>query len=469
MISVIARKELIEMFRDGRFVSAAAVIMVLLLAALGAGWKHYADLHAQHAEAQEETWEQWLAQGEKNPHSAAHYGVYAFKPKTQLSMIDTGVDPYTGVAVWLEAHYQNEFLYRPAQDGTTLQRFGELTAASVLQILIPLLIVLLTFSAFAGEREQGTMRQLLSLGVDSRRLAIGKALGVAGALGTILVPAAVVGSLALMLTGQDSVFAADAPRTMLMAGGYLLYFAIFLAISLGVSAWSSSSRAALVTLLAFWALNGLFAARAVTDLGNFLYPTPSSVAFSTELRRDLNDQSAIQARLNRRARELFDEYGVGRIEDLPISFAGIDLQEGENHGNEVFDAHFGRLFDTYERQNRLEQVAGVAAPLLAIRSFSMGLAGTDFSQHRHFTDAAEIYRREIQVIMNDDITANAAQVDGAYIAGPELWAEVPQFEYRAPGASWVLARQSGSVAMLVLWLVGGILFAAHAATRVRAD
>ena len=100
------------------------------------------------------------------------------------SLVDTGIDPYVGVAAWLEAHKQNEFKYRPAQDRTAVQRFGELTAAEVLQVLLPLFIVLMTFSAFSGEREQGTLRQLLSLGVRPRELLAGKALGVAAALGT---------------------------------------------------------------------------------------------------------------------------------------------------------------------------------------------------------------------------------------------------------------------------------------------
>ena len=73
--------------------------------------------------------QQWLGQTKKNPHSAAHYGVYAFKPKSPLAIVDTGIDPYMGVAVWLEAHKQNEFKYRPAQDRTAVGRFGEMTAA----------------------------------------------------------------------------------------------------------------------------------------------------------------------------------------------------------------------------------------------------------------------------------------------------------------------------------------------------
>jgi hypothetical protein len=37
---------------------------------------------------------------------------------------------------------QNEFRYRPAQDRTALQRFGELTAAENFLVVLPLFIVL---------------------------------------------------------------------------------------------------------------------------------------------------------------------------------------------------------------------------------------------------------------------------------------------------------------------------------------
>src|SRR4029450_6815884 len=105
-----------------------------------------------------------------------------------------GVDPYVGVAVYLEAHKQNEFKFRPAQDAaTSIQRFGELTAAVVLQVLIPLLIILFAFSAFAVEREQGALRQVLSLGVERPRLAMGKTVGVAAALAAVLIPATLIG------------------------------------------------------------------------------------------------------------------------------------------------------------------------------------------------------------------------------------------------------------------------------------
>ncbi len=455
MIIRIARKELTEMFRDGRFRVLAAVVLAVSIVSLIAGWRHYSDVNRQHDVAQAATREQWLRQPKKNPHSAAHYGVYAFKPKSQLAIVDTGIDPYMGVAVWLEAHKQNEFKYRPAQDRTAVQRFGEMTAAETLQVLIPLFIVLMTFSAFAGEREQGTLRQILSLGVSRRALVFGKALGVANALGLILLPATIVGVMALMLTSEGGVLAGDPARAVWLALIYIAYFAVVIAISLAVSARVRSSRLALVILLTCWFANGLVASRAMSDLAASLYPTPSAVEFQKVLERDLNDQQEMERRLDRRKAELFQRYNVATVDALPVAFSGISLQEGEEHGNEVFDHHYGQLFTQYEQQNRVYQLGALAAPMLAVRSLSMALAGTDFQQHRHFIAAAEEYRRGIQRVMNDDITTHQRKGE-VYLADRDLWEKVPDFEYGAPTTAWVLGNQRWSLFILGLWVAASV-------------
>jgi ABC-2 type transport system permease protein len=141
---------------------------------------------------------------------------------------------------------------------------------------------------------------------------------------------------------------------------------------------------------------------------------------------------------------------VSSIEAAPINFSGISLQEGEEHGNEVFDRHYGALFDIFERQNRVYQLGGYLAPLVAVRSLSMALAGTDFAHHRNFVRAAEDYRRSIQRVMNDDI-ARRSRPGVLYVAGPDLWARVPDFTYRTPGAVWALATQTISLASLIAW------------------
>ena len=452
MVVTIARREVRDLMRDGRFRLLAVVIVAVAAIALVAGWKQYTDVARQHAEAQAATRQQWVQQPAKNPHSAAHYGVYAFKPKSQLAVLDTGIDPYVGVATWLESHRQNEAAYRPAQDRTALQRFGELTGASVLQVLVPLFIVLMTFAAFSGEREQGLSRQLLSLGVARETLAVGKVLGILAALGLVLLPVLIMASAALALA-TGGVLASTPGRAAWLVVVHLAYALILIAVGLAVSARAASSRVSLVVLLSLWFVNSLVAPRAVGDLAATLHPTPPAARFARDLQRDLADTSAVQARLDRRKRELFARYGVQTVEALPVAFSGISLQEGEEHGNEVFDRHYGRLHDQFARQDRVQQWAGLAAPMLAVRSLSMALAGTDGRHHRDFMTAAEQYRREMQRVLNGDL-ATHARPGQVYLAKPSLWASIAPFTYAAPSTSWALAGQARSLLVLVIWLAG---------------
>jgi ABC-2 type transport system permease protein len=471
MILRIARKEALETFRDGRFRVIAVAIIALLAVSLGLGWKRYSDVSRQHEAGRKATRENWLTQGEKNPHSAAHYGVYAFKPRTPLSFIDNGVDPYAGVSVWLEAHKQNDFKYKPAQDSNTLARFGELTGAAVMQILVPLLIILLSFSAFAGEREQGTLRQLLSLGLKRGDLALGKALGLAGSLGTVLIPAAVLGAAVMVFLGDSQVLPDTAARVSLLALFYVLYFAAILGTSLAVSARSKSGRVALLSLLGFWMVNCLVAPRALTDLARYVQPTPSAFEFAKIVEHDLetgvNGDSSAAQRTRELQQRLLKQYGVDSIEKLPVSYRGVSLQEGEEHGYEVFDKRYSELWDGFERQNAVRQAGGIIAPMLPMRSLSMALAGTDFAQHRDFAVAAEGYRRSFIKMINEDITKNAVGKD-LYVRGDDLWRTIPEFQYVAPGVAAVLRGQMPSIVLLALWTAMASFAAWWFARRIEA-
>jgi ABC-2 type transport system permease protein len=100
----------------------------------------------------------------------------------------------------------------------------------------------------------------------------------------------------------------------------------------------------------------------------------------------------------------------------------------------------------------------------------MGLAGTDFEQHRHFQAAAERYRRDLMHRMNRAMAERGRTADGsAPNADATLWASVPPFAYEMPGAGWVLARQGANVAVLAGWTLVAVLAAAWAARRLPVD
>src|SRR5688500_8534124 len=72
----IARHEVRAFWRDGRMRWTTAITFVLVIAALLSGWSYQQRLASERSLAQSAEQSRWLEQGEKNPHSAAHYGTY---------------------------------------------------------------------------------------------------------------------------------------------------------------------------------------------------------------------------------------------------------------------------------------------------------------------------------------------------------------------------------------------------------
>jgi ABC-2 type transport system permease protein len=447
----IARKEFREMVRDRRFFVAGLILLVLLATTLFTGWTQALERQRVQAAATAATRQYWEAQGIKNPHSAAHFGIYAFKPAPPLSYADPGVDPYLGSAVWLEAHKQNPFVFPASGDATGVQGIGEGTAASVLQLLAPLLIVLLCFSSFTAEREQGTLRQLLSLGVSPRSLWFGKAAGAGAAIAILLLPTMALG----------------AP----MALAYLLYFAVFLTMALAVSASVGHSRTALAVLLAFWTLSSVVVPRLAADVAERAYPTPSNAQWWQTIENDMkygvdgHDESS--ARTQRFKQEVLKQYAVERVEDLPVNLAGLSLLAGEEYGNTVFDRRFGELWQLYRHQDRIHLAFSLISPLIPVRNLSMAVAGTDFAQHRRFAIAAEQYRRMLTRTMNEELAYHSRGNTMNYQASPDLWRRLPPFEYTPAGLAERLREHWPSAALLLYWLALSIILGLRAAKRVR--
>lgn len=469
-VAAIAKKELLELFRDARLLWIGGLFALLMLAALLLGWQQMQRTEMERTAAQNVSYEQWLGQGERNPHTAAHFGQYAFKPSSPLLFVDPGITPFVGVGVWMEAHKQNEFKFRPARDATSLQRFGELSIAFVLQVLAPLIIILLTFSAFTGEREHGTLRQLLSVGVQPMSLLAGKALSIVLILGALFLPFVAAGLIALpfLIDHDESIITAVA-RAVLMAAGYAVYLFGVSALSLGTSALLKSSRKALVVLLAFWVMNSFVMPRIMTDLARVISPTPTAVEFQNTLaearKANFGHDDSHPGYLEFR-NQVLQQYGVSEVEQLPVDFKGLALREDDERGYRIFDKNYGALWHSYALQERIRGLAGFLFPLAVMQPVSMGLAGSDTAHHNDFARAAEVYRRQIQSVISEDLINNRKYGDKDYKASPALWAEIPAFDYQTPGIGWVLQQQWLNLAILTIWAVIAGLFAIAATRRL---
>ena len=213
-------------------------------------------------------------------------------------------------------------------------------------------------------------------------------------------------------------------------------------------------------------VNGLVAPRVAVDLSKWLDPTPSAIEFAHTLEQEMANGVEGIDRPDRAVvtQNLLAKYGVERTEDLPINAIGVFLQESEVFGDQIFDRNYGALWETFERQGYVHEALALTAPLLAVRTLSMGLAGTDVEQHRHFAAAAEQYRRDLVERLNGELTENS-RTGEVYLASADLWSQMPPFRYDAPAVSWVLKNRAVSLLMLGLWLAGAFVVATYAVRR----
>lgn len=476
MILKIAAKEITDNVRDRRFHLGIAVLLVLMSLALVVGWNSYRENSALRLAAEESQREQFLNRQVANAHVAAHGGMTVFRPYNNLSIIDEGLDSYVGTSIFLEAHRSNDFQNRPAERMAAVNRFGELTVALVLQIFVPLLIILLTFAVFAGEREQGTLRQIMSLGVKSRDFALGKALGVSVPLLLVLLPAALLGAVALGLSDAGGTLGASFPRMALMTLAYFVYFALFVGLGLCVSALAANTQRALIILLGFWLVSCLIFPRLAADLGERFYSTapPEEKTFADASEQAHSITADYLAKTKQLEEELLQKYNVKTEAELPVSASAIMLYRSEEESTNGQREKVAELFGQYEKQNRLFQTLGTLAPTLAMQSISMGLAGSDTAHFRHFAEQAEDYRYRMAQKLNEDLINHPfTDFQANKIAYRErerlVYESIPPFAYDVPDWRWSAGNLAVSFAVLGLWLIGILIATPLIVARMRVD
>ncbi len=406
----------------------------------------------------------WLGQGEKDPHSAAHYSIFAFKPSPPLSPLDPAVGSFVGQTVYLEAHHQNDMLYRPQQNASLLQRTGFASPAALITGFGPLVVFLLAFTLVAQDRERGTMRLALGAALRPRSILTAKVLAVWSATFGLLVAPTAVASLVWL--GSNGRLDGDVLlRALTWAGVMASYLATLAAIGVAVSLLMRNARLALALLFGMWILFALVLPRLASSVIDAAWPLPSSQTIREQMAQDAPAYWSDEANSRHRA-ELLQRYGVRRIEDIANPrMAELDLIE--RHSHDVFDRILGDFYGRVAKQDRIFANMGFLSPTIAAQVSSASVAGSDFSHHRHFVDRAERYRRDLVNRMNADGMAHSADGQERHTNDERLWSQVPEFAYSAAPLGRLSATASPAFAALLLWLGLAGLVLVHASRTMR--
>jgi ABC-2 type transport system permease protein len=457
IIGRIAFEEWRLMLRNRVALAAGALTAILLVTASWVSHEQREALAATRAHYQALVDKQFDAQPDRHPHRMVHYGHFVFRPLPALAFFDPGVDAFTGNMLFVEGHRQNSAMFAEARQSSLLLRFGQLTPAFVLQTLVPLLLVFLGFASVARERERGNLRLMLAQGVAPGALLIGKWLSLAGIAAVVAFPA----SLALAVSVVAGTASAAAAAALIAVYG--LYLAVWVSLTVLVSAWAGSGRNALLILIGFWIASTMMLPRTAPAIAQAEHPLPTRIEMDIAVHRDAlaigDSHDPADPYYADFKRKTLERYGVSRVEDLPVNYAGLLSAEGERLTSGIHDRHAARGFGIERAQSARAADFGWVSPVMSVRQASMALAGTDLAAYQGFLVEAERYRYGLIQALNA-MHAEKVRFDGDknHRISHAHWKTLPEFR-PVPSTGGDPANAGRAVAVLAVWtvLLAGLL------------
>jgi ABC-2 type transport system permease protein len=450
----IAREEWRLLRRDRLAVMGLLLLLMLTAVAAFTAWDQRRTAHLERTRHQSQVDHEFETQPDRHPHRMVHYGHFAFRPINPLAAFDGGIDAYTGHTLFLEGHRQNSANFGDVRQSSLLLRFGQLTPAFVLQVIAPLLLIFLGHATVAREREAGTLRVLLAQGLQPRQLVAGKLMAFAGVSALVLLPAAV----ALVFLAVDT----TAPPSLAMALllGYGLWMALWTLGVVAVSTLAPRGRDALISLLAIWALTVVLMPRVVPEGVASAQPLPTRIETDISVARDLaamgdshNPDDPYFAGFRK---QVLAQYGVTRVEDLPVNYKGLLGMEGERLTSRLFDRYAEQSFALQEAQLRRVDAFSLVSPLIALRRISMAAAGTDLHAYRRFLEQAEHHRytlvQELNRLQAEKLTYATDRGSLSVRIGKEHWQDLAAFRFEPETSAATLQRARPMAIVLMLWL-----------------
>jgi ABC-type transport system involved in multi-copper enzyme maturation permease subunit len=399
MLGHLIRKEMQDHILSFRFLTLSALGSLVIWLSLFSGYTYYqgclkdyrlsqtvTELHIQH---HVETG--WLG-------GAGQYGYPVQKPPTPMSVFVRGLDPTLGRTAHVAWLHIRRLKFSPTAERPLLGVFPPLDLAVVVQVILSLFILLLTYDAVCGEKEGGTLRLTSSFPVPRDRLLLSKVLGA-------LIPILVTFGFPLLLGIGVILFLPDVRfqspelvRLGLILGTFVLYMTTLTCVGILGSSLTHRAATSFVILLFFWAGTVIVLPRLSLVAADVLRPAPSTqqlLASQWELgnahnqhRVDLLGQWVSE--FSRKTGRQWWETPDGKEQYTLVSRKLVaEMLAKVNPDLKHLEDAFRNRYNA-----RLELAALMArfSPAFALNNATVWLAGTGVERHRRFLEAYHLAR-----------------------------------------------------------------------------
>ncbi|HYK90100.1 MAG TPA: ABC transporter permease subunit [Acidobacteriota bacterium] len=343
--------------------------------------------------------------------------------------------------------------------------FGSIDYLFVVQFIFSLFAVLLSFDAITREKEQGTLRSILSNPVGRAVLATGKLAGGYITLAIPLLCSFLLGILILQVSGLN-IFSGDfLTRAAWILAMSFLYIAVFFLMGLLVSSLVSTTYAALVLSLAIWLTTVLVLPRTASLAAQLWQPVKSRQVTWLEKVSVENGM----------------EFEKGRaLEEALRKNSGIQDEGWQKKRNEIatpFEERLGQSIRRLEDDYRARKASQVAlslrmarlSPAGAFVSFITEMADTGIREESWFNAEAERYREILRNELFSKIHLDVYPSGGISMGMSSMVNPAQLPEFRLPHSLVRDSLRGTDLAILLIWFLAaaGMAYVALARYDVR--
>lgn len=456
-----------------------AIFILLTAYAAVSGIKNHITQNDIRQEHQIKARQSWEANPDKHPHRMAHFGTFAFRINPSLGIFDYGLESFIGNTIFLEAHRQNSVNFSEATFSTGMLRFGELSLAALLQFVLPLILFFIGFASVASDRQNGTLKILLSQGASWKEILFGKSIGIFSISLLFFIPVLIVVVIALLLYGNLGGDDLGLVRLLIISLSYIAFLFSVSALTILVSASSNTSKNALLRLLGIWLLLVVLLPKSAQAMGNYWFPTPTKLAFQSAIEKEEiekgDSHNPNDPHYNHLRDSVFAVHNVSKVTDLPFNYGGFVMREGEKITSALYRKHHAKLINIYKSQNDVTRFSSFINPFTAIKQLSMVMSGTDFSSYIDFQNQADDYRYQLSQTMNElqmeyiSPKKESGSEGKTHVVGHEHWEDFEDFSHQPMAFFRSIKEALPALIAILLWTIatfGLLLFTSKKAKAI---
>lgn len=330
-----------------------------------------------------------------------------YRPPNVLSVFSGGIDNQLDSSEKIDISESFTVGMETSETNTLLSVFPALDVTLIFKIVMSILALLMAYDVISGEREQGTLKLILSSTIARYQVLLGKL--VAGLM-TLIVPVTalfIVGLLILQLSNMVSLTGTQWFSIALMYFAALIFVSAMFNLGLLLSCLSKNSAISLVFGLFLWLLFAAIFPNASAYIASQLKPIESAEEFSGKVK-------VVTDRRDSEINELTkDIKGGGSESDAPGAFGHIYVMMCDKsfmdyrrkrypitepvkvrYIDKMLAVKEAHLNDLVRQRQLADSIAG-SSPIVLYENLMSVLAGTDFGNFERFKSNVKTYRNEV--------------------------------------------------------------------------